>query len=100
MSGKLRVTFAALLLGALALAIVVSASPQLHDWLHKAGDFTRHECAATLLSSGSVDHSVSGPVLVQPAPNPDGPTLRTLRVQPVCASLEFSRLEHAPPARS
>jgi hypothetical protein len=100
MSGKLRATSAALLFAAIALAVGLSASPHLHEWLHKIGDRTDHACAATLISSGSIEHSAITPLLLQPVLSSHGAAIQTQRARPVFASLEFSRLEHAPPAHS
>ena len=100
MSGKLRATFAAVLFASLALAIGLSASPQLHAWLHGTGDWSHHECAATLLSSGSVEHSDCEPPFVAPQPAPAIPVFRVPAFAWVISPLEFTRLEHAPPVLS
>ena len=100
MNGKLRVTFAALLFAAIALAVGLSAAPQWHNWLHHSGDRSNHECAATLLSSGSVEHSDCEPASVAPRPAPSVPAFRTQLFPRVLAYRGFSRLEHAPPAHS
>ena len=49
-------------------------------------------------SSGSVEHSVCEPPPVQPCKLPGTPIFRTQQLARVIASLEFTRLEHAPPA--
>jgi hypothetical protein len=100
MTGKLRVPLAALLLAAIAFAIGLSASPEMHDWLHKTGDWSHHECAATLLSSGGVEHSDCEPPFVAPQPAPATPVFRIPAFAWVISPLEFTRLEHAPPALS
>ncbi|MDQ6622667.1 MAG: hypothetical protein M3Y86_04175 [Verrucomicrobiota bacterium] len=94
----LRRTCAVLLLAAIAVAAALSAAPQLHEWLHKVGDRSNHECAATLLSSGSVAHSPCEP---PPVCRENEPAVNTFRAQPftrVLAFFAFARLEHAPPA--
>lgn len=98
MSGQLRATFAALLLAAVALALGLSASPQLHQRLHQDSNWTSHECAATLLSSGSVEHSAVGLLALEPERVPRGPALAVVRCPRRAARLAFSLLEHAPPA--
>jgi hypothetical protein len=96
----LRRTLAALLLIAIAIAAGLSASPQLHDWLHKLRDQSNHECAATMMSSGTVEHSPCEP---PPTCRDQEPAQNTFRAQPfarVLALLGVSLLEHAPPAQS
>lgn len=100
MNGNLRATSVALLFAALAFAIGLSASPQLHHWLHQTGDWSQHECAATLLSSGSVEHFDGAPTFAAPRGAPSVPACEMPLVAPVLPSLEFTRLEHAPPALS
>jgi hypothetical protein len=90
---------AAVLFGAVALAVALSASPQLHDWLHKSGDRTTHECAATLMSSGSAVHSACEPVLKQPQHAPPIPAFRAQPFARVLAVFGASLLEHAPPVQ-
>ncbi len=99
-SGKRRAITAAVLLSALAFAVALSAAPQFHRWLHDIGDRTNHECAATLLSSGSVEHSDCEPASVAPQPERSGPAFRSELLPRLFVSLEFSLLEHAPPALS
>ncbi len=89
--------FAAFLLLAVALAATLAVTPQLHEWLHNFGDSSNHECAATLLSSGNVEHSACEPASVKPRPAPSVPAFRPQPFARVLASFEFARLEHAPP---
>jgi hypothetical protein len=98
-SRQLRATTAAFVFCALALAVALSAAPQLHELLHNIGDRPTHECAATLMSSGSAEHSACEPVLKQPQPAPV-PVYRAQPFAPVLAVLGVSLLEHAPPAHS
>ncbi|MGZ4985059.1 MAG: hypothetical protein ACXWAX_10185 [Chthoniobacterales bacterium] len=93
-----RRILSALLVVAFALAAGLSAAPQLHEWLHNIGNQPTHECAATLMSSGSVEHSACEPVFVPPKPAPSKPAYRPQPFPRVLASFEFARLEHAPPA--
>jgi hypothetical protein len=93
---RFRALIASLLFCSVALAVGLSAAPQLHDALHK-GELATHECAATLLSSGSWAHSAVEPVLAAPQPAPqifrfiDAAAWSVARPRP-------SILEHAPPA--
>ena len=100
MSGKLRATSAALLFAAIAFAISLSAAPQLHAWLHKIGDRTTHECAATLISSGSLEDSPCEPVATEPQRAPGAPAFLMRNVVRAIAALGSALLEHAPPAHS
>ncbi|MGI9088524.1 MAG: hypothetical protein ACR2HH_12425 [Chthoniobacterales bacterium] len=98
MSSTLRGFFAALLFCSIALAAGLSASPQLHEWLHNFSPGTNHECVATLMSSGSAEHSGCDPIPAAPTPTPTVPAFRTQLFHGALALLEFARLEHAPPA--
>ena len=100
MSGKLRATSAALLFAAIAFAISLFAAPQLHSWLHKIGDRTTHECAATLISSGSLDDSPCELVATQPQSPASAPVLLTRNPPRALVALGCSLLEHGPPAHS
>jgi len=93
-----RSFIAAVVLCAVAFATALSAAALLHDRLHGAQG-TTHECAATLISSGSVEYSASGPVLLAPEAVPVARTVTITRVH-VTARLGCSILEHAPPAQS
>lgn len=96
---RLRAT-AALVFAAIAFAVALSVSPQLHAQLHKDSGSAKHECAATLISSGNVEHSACEPPAVAPDKIPGTPMLRAQHSARILASLEFTRLEHAPPALS
>ncbi|HEV3410697.1 MAG TPA: hypothetical protein VG095_10410 [Chthoniobacterales bacterium] len=87
----------ALLFLALGVAAALSAAPQAHEWLHDLGNHSNHECAATLLSSGGVEHSDGAPPSTAPNSAPSAPAFRGQLLPRVLASLEFTRLEHAPP---
>ena len=95
---RFRALIASLLFCSVTFAIGLSAVPQLHDALHH-GELTTHECAATLLSSGTWDHNAPEPVLAAPHAAP-----QTVRF--IDTALRFfarprtSILEHAPPALS
>lgn len=99
-SHRLRAVTATVLFCAVALAVGLSAAPQLYKWLHKMGDRPNHECAATLMSSGSVEHSACAPIATEPRRPPDRRALPAQGFPRVIAELAFSLLEHARPARS
>jgi hypothetical protein len=81
-------------------ALAVSASPQLHQRVHKDANRVEHNCAATMIASGSYDHSVQVPLVSAPVPAIQFskiPALTPCWVQsPFLGACIF---EHAPPAR-
>jgi flagellar hook-length control protein FliK len=94
-----RVVLALVLVFGVALSLGLSAAPQLHDWLHKSDASANHECAATLVASGSFSHSASEPVLTPPVRS----AATSCFIRPafrVIAQTVSSILEHAPPALS
>lgn len=95
-----RRTLAALLFAAMTLAAALAVTPQLHAWLHSTGDRTTHQCAATLLSNGNVQHTQADPIAVERAPEANSETLPSLAVVHVASFFGGSCLEHAPPAQS
>ena len=96
----LRVLTAAGCIGALVLALVLSAIPQLHEELHAVSGAANHECAVTLLTSGNYQHTPIVEISVAPPPQPATFVHVFASLQLICAHLEFSPLEHAPPAVS
>ena len=99
MTGRLRASFAALLLAAITYALGLAAAPQLHDWLHHS-DQSAHQCAATLLSSGSVEHFAVEPAAKAPERVPVLQTFSSAELPRIILRLSSSLLEHAPPALS
>ena len=97
---SLRVT-ASTLLSAFFFALTLAAAPQLHALVHKDSSAPNHECAATLIASGSYQHSVAPVVFTAPQAVVYVETLSTL--SPVWVATPFlgaSIFEHAPPALS
>jgi len=87
-------------IGAVLFAVVLSAIPQLHERIHDATGAPNHECAVTLLTSGNYQHTPAVTIAIAP-PAPPTAFIHTLSsVRIVSAHLEFSLLEHAPPAIS
>jgi hypothetical protein len=95
----LRAIVAAGFIGAFLFAAVLSAAPQLHERIHQP-DGAVHQCAVTLLTTGNCDHTPWD--TIAPAPPPPAPAAAPFHrsFQLVSARLEFSLLEHAPPAIS
>jgi hypothetical protein len=87
------------LIGAFVFAIGLSASPQLHERFHPDANQARHECAVTLIGSGTYEHSSAPPVLTVAVPTVEfcqpGSLAQVWVPSPFLASRIF---EHAPPA--
>jgi hypothetical protein len=81
-------------------ALALSASPQLHQRVHLDAGRVEHNCAATMIASGSYDHAAHPPVVSAPVPAIQFskiPALNPCWVQsPFLGACVF---EHAPPAR-
>jgi hypothetical protein len=86
-------------IAAVLLAILLSAIPQLHEQIHTATGMPNHECAVTLLTSGNYQHTTNTAISLAP-PAPAAFAHVPTHFQLVHARLEFSLLEHAPPAVS
>jgi len=95
----LRVIVAAGFVGAFLFALVLSAAPQLHERIHQPSGAT-HECAVTVLTSGNCEHTPCDAIAIAPQPPKPASALVHRHFQLVSARLEFSLLEHAPPALS
>jgi hypothetical protein len=95
----LRSIVAAGFIGAFLFALVLSAAPQLHERIHQP-DGATHQCAVTLLTAGNCAHTPCDAIAL--APQPPGPASVPFHrhFQLISARLEFSLLEHAPPAIS
>jgi hypothetical protein len=95
----LRAIVAAGSIGAFLFTLVLFAAPQLHERIHQPTGAT-HECAVTLLTSGNCTDAPFDAISL--APPPPRPASRFFQsgFQLVSPRLEFSLLEHAPPAIS
>ena len=95
-----RAFFAVFVSAALLWALALSASPQWHQRLHKDANRVEHNCAVTMIASGSYDHAAHAPLVSAPVPAlqfSDIPALTPCWVQsPFLGARIF---EHAPPAR-
>ena len=88
------------LLAVALVAIIASASPRFHEIIHYNSGASNHSCAVTLFSSGSCDQTHSVEKVGHPHPGAVARALIFLPYQLIFAVLDFSRLEHAPPAFS
>jgi hypothetical protein len=96
-----RALVAAFLSGAFLWALALSASPQLHQRVHTDANRVEHNCAATMIASGSYNHAAHPPMVSAPVPAVQFskiPALTPCWVQsPFLGACIF---EHAPPARA
>jgi len=99
-SVALRAIVAAAFITAFLFALVLAASPQLHERIHQPTG-AGHECAVTLIASGKYQQS-DAPVLVS-APQPVVQFSKIPALQSVWVPAPFLGaciFEHAPPALS
>jgi hypothetical protein len=78
--------------------LALSASPQLHQRVHPDANRADHNCAATMIGSGSYDHVAQPPIMSAPLPShplSKIPALTLCWVQ--SPFLGASIFEHAPP---
>ena len=47
-------------------ALALSASPQLHQRVHKDANRVEHKCAVTMIASGGYDHAPHAPLVSAP----------------------------------
>jgi len=81
-------------------ALALSVSPQLHQRVHKDAGRADHNCAATMIASGSYDHAAHVPLVSAPVPLIHFSKISALTPQWVQSPfLGASIFEHAPPAR-
>jgi len=93
-----RAFVAVVVTAAFLWALALSASPQLHQHLHKDANRIEHNCAATFIASGNYDHTPSALLISAPVPLGafDIPALSPRWIQPIF--LVAAVFEHAPPA--
>jgi hypothetical protein len=81
-------------------ALALSASPQLHQRVHKDANRVEHNCAVRMIASGSYDHA---PVPVVSAAVPSANFSKIPALTPHWVESPFLSaciFEHAPPARA
>jgi hypothetical protein len=86
--------------GAVLFAFILSAIPHLHEQIHATSSAANHECAITLLASGKYQPAPHSAISVAPPAPPTSFAPLLVDSCLVSAHLEFSLLEHAPPAVS
>ena len=97
--GRSIAIMAAAFVSLFLFTLVLSAIPKLHERIHSSSGAANHECAVTLLTSGTYQHTVSDTIAIAPLPVTAFAHVSS-RFQLVSPRLEFSLLEHAPPAIS
>jgi hypothetical protein len=93
-----RVFIAILVFAVFLCALVLSASPQLHQRVHRDANRVEHNCAVTMIASGNYDHAAHPPLVSVPAPSLHFSTVPALT--PLWVESPFlgaSIFEHAPP---
>ena len=81
-------------------ALALSASSQLHQRVHTDANRVEHNCAATMIASGSYNHFAQVPLVSAPAPSIHFSKIPALTPQWVESPFLGARIfEHAPPAR-
>lgn len=99
-SSPWRRLFALGCIGAFLFTIALAEVPQLHERIHQGSATASHECAVTLLKSGNCSHTPCDMVALAPVPAQATSAISRDLFQIVRPRLEFSLLEHAPPAFS
>jgi len=96
-----RAFVAGLLSAAFLWALALSASPQLHQRVHKDANRVEHSCAATMIASGSYNHVAHPPLVSAPVPVVHFSKIAALTPRWVESPFLGARIfEHAPPARA
>jgi len=99
-SGSFVGTVALVLAAAILLMLTLSVAPNLHERLHSAAA-PLHECAVTLIASGSCHHTAAAPLMIAPATTLQYSKIPALNPIWVAAPFLGARIfEHAPPAQS
>jgi len=94
-----RAVVAALLCLAFLWTLALSASPQLHQRIHRDADRGDHVCAVTLVASGNFNHSACPQLVSVPDLVDQFSSVPTLTPKWVESPFLLARIfEHAPPA--
>jgi hypothetical protein len=94
-----RAVVAILLCLAFLWTLALSASPQLHERVHRDANRGSHVCAITMVASGNYNHSPATPLFSIPALAEQFSPVPALTPQWVESAFLLARIfEHAPPA--
>jgi hypothetical protein len=95
-----RAFIAVCVFAAFLWTLALSASPQLHQRVHPDAGRADHNCAATMIASGSYDHVADLPLVSASVPAIQFSKIPALTPQWVESPFLSARIfEHAPPAR-
>jgi hypothetical protein len=95
----LRGTIATWTCAALLLAFALSVLPHWHELLHSDAKAPRHECAVTLVNSGTHHQPAPAPLVTAPVPALQLSFVPALHPVWVASPFVGARIfEHAPPA--
>src|SRR5205807_10040819 len=96
-----RAVVATFLCLAFLWTLALSASPRLHQWIHRDANRGDHVCAITMVASGNYNHSPAAPLLNAPVLAQQFSPTPALTPQWVESAFLFARIfEHGPPAHS
>jgi len=94
-----RAFVAAFVSAAFLCALALSASPQLHQRVHSDANRVEHNCAVTMIASGSYDHAAHAPLVSAPVSAVQFSKIPALIPRWVQSPFLGARIfEHAPPA--
>jgi hypothetical protein len=82
-------------------ALALSVSPRWHELVHPDAKVAQHECAVTLIGSGSYQRAAPAPLVVAPVPAVQFCFIPALRPVWVASPFLGARIfEHAPPVHA
>jgi hypothetical protein len=82
-------------------ALALSVSPHWHELLHVDAKSAQHECAVTLIGSGSYQQATPGPLVAAPVPALQFCFIPALHPVWVASPFLGARIfEHAPPSHA
>lgn len=94
----IRGTIASCVCVAFLSALALSVSPRWHELIHPDAKAAQHECAVTLIGSGSYQQASPMPLVVAPVPALQFAFIPALRPVWVASPFLGARIfEHAPP---
>jgi hypothetical protein len=95
----IRSVIAGWVCAAFLLALGLSVSPRWHELVHPDARVVQHECAVTLIGSGSYQQAAPAPLVAAPVPALQFCFIPALRPVWVASPFLGARIfEHAPPA--
>jgi hypothetical protein len=100
-SSLIRGAIAGWVCAAFLSALALSVSPRWHELVHPDAKVAQHECAVTLIGSGSYQQAAPAPLVVAPVPAVQFCFIPALRPVWVASPFLGARIfEHAPPVHA